>query len=59
MADFCQQCSLRNFGEDFGDMAGISKPEDEAKGVYPVLLCEGCGVVQVDSTGHRIHEACE
>jgi hypothetical protein len=56
MADFCKQCAIKTFGEDIGDLAGISTPQDTAQGLYPITLCEGCGPVQVDHTGQRIHE---
>jgi hypothetical protein len=56
MAEFCMQCSIENFGEDFGDMAGIGTPESDAQKLYPILLCESCGPVQVDSAGRRVHE---
>jgi len=56
VAEFCKQCALETFGEDIGDLAGISTPEDTASGLFPVLLCEGCGPVQVDHAGRRINE---
>lgn len=56
MADFCKQCSLETFQKDFGDLAGLSKLEDTAAGLYPVVLCEGCGPIQVDHTGLRVTE---
>ena len=46
MADFCKQCSIKLFGEDFGDLSDLCKP-DELVGV----LCEGCGGTVVDHTG--------
>lgn len=50
MADFCMECSLRTFGEDCGDLAGIA-PEHG----YAVCLCEGCGEpIVVDPTGKKI-----
>lgn len=54
MADFCKQCSIDVFGEDFGDMAGLSTAEDTAKGLYCVVLCEDCGPIQVDHEGNCI-----
>ena len=54
MADFCKQCSVDVFGEDFGDMANISKPEDTAAGLYASVLCEDCGMIQVDHEGNCI-----
>jgi len=58
MADFCKLCSEDNFGEDFGDMANITKPEDTANGRYATVLCEGCGDCQVDHTGTCISPDC-
>lgn len=49
MADFCKQCSIDTFTEDFGDMQGLCK-EDEMVHV----LCEGCGPCIVDSEGKCI-----
>lgn len=58
MADFCKQCSLDIWGEDFGDMANISKPEDTVKGLYASVICEDCGIIQVDHEGNCItHES--
>lgn len=54
MADFCQECSLELFGEDFKEMAGITKPEDMAKGLACWVLCEECGYIPVDPEGKRI-----
>ncbi len=56
MADFCHQCALDTFGEDIGDLAGISTPADTKAGLFPIVLCEGCGPVQVGHTGWRVHE---
>ncbi len=52
MSDFCSECSLRDFGEDFGDMAGIARP-----GELVAVLCEGCGAtIMVDENGVRHDE---
>ena len=56
MADLCHQCARDLFGEDSGDLAGLSTPDDTRAGLFPVLICEGCGPVQVDHAGRRIHE---
>lgn len=58
MADFCHQCSITSFGEDFKDLAGITKPEDFAQGKSCVVLCEGCGPCQVDPDGRCISDDC-
>lgn len=51
MADFCQQCSIEHLGEDFGDLKGLSTPEDTAKEKFMEVLCEGCGPTYVDHEG--------
>jgi len=58
MADFCQQCSVEEWGQDFGDLASITTLEDEAKGLYAVVICEGCGHIQVDSKGRCVSVDC-
>lgn len=58
MADFCMQCSERLFGEDMKDLAGITKPEDWAKDLASVVICEGCGHIQVDPEGRCVSEDC-
>lgn len=58
MADFCKQCSITNFGEDFNDLAGLSTEADTQRGLYAVVLCEGCGPTQVDHTGRCIVSDC-
>ncbi len=52
MADFCKECSIVMFGEDFGDLAGLVEEGDVA-----VVLCEGCGTVAVDDEGVVIAKA--
>jgi hypothetical protein len=59
MADFCKQCSEVLFGEDSHDFAGITSPDDTAKGLYLTALCEGCGATQVDHEGKCIHHEAE
>lgn len=58
MADFCKQCSIETFGKDFGDLAGITTEEDENQGLYAIVICEGCGVIQVDQHGSCISVGC-
>jgi hypothetical protein len=53
MADFCKQCSIENFGQDFGDLAGLGEgPIPEGTGF--VAICEGCGIIMVDLDGNCI-----
>lgn len=54
MADFCRQCALELFPPNepyLRDLAGLSTPEDTEIGLYPVVICEGCGLTQVDHNG--------
>ena len=59
MADFCKQCSIFNFCEDFGDLAGLITAEEVATGMRSVVLCEGCGTTLVDHEGRCINKMCE
>ena len=59
MADFCRQCSIAIFGKDFGELAGIISAEDTANGyVSSVVICEGCGPIQVDHAGKCVSPDC-
>lgn len=58
MADFCKQCSITGFGEDYGDLAGLSTEEDTRNNLYVMVLCEGCGPCQVDHTGKCVTSDC-
>ena len=59
MSDFCKQCSMDVFGEDFGDMAKLSTLEDTANKLYASVLCEDCGYIQVDHEGNCITHECK
>jgi hypothetical protein len=58
MADFCKQCSLHTFGEDYGDLAELTTPDMSVEGLYALVMCEGCGPIQVDHTGACISDDC-
>lgn len=51
MADFCQECSIKIFDEDFGDLKALPGTE---KGGEVSALCEGCGFIVVDGDGKRV-----
>jgi len=53
MADFCNQCA-QDHGFPIGDLARLTKEEDWAKGMSVVVICEGCGITQVDPEGYCI-----
>jgi len=58
MADFCKACSIAVFGEDSGDLRGLSTPEGVAKGLYALAIFEGCGYIQVDVDGNCVSLNC-
>ena len=62
MAEFCKQCSLDNFGEDFGDFADMRDvkltQEEKDEGMGWSVLCEGCGPTIVDDEGVCIATNC-
>ena len=58
MADFCKQCSDRLFGFDTRDLAGITSHKDWKQGRAAIVICEGCGAIQVDPEGGCISEDC-
>lgn len=58
MADFCKQCSLELFGKDFEDFKGATTETDVKNKLAAVVLCEGCGPIQVDPDGACISEDC-
>ena len=58
MADFCKQCSIDHFGQDFRELAGLSKPQDTANKLYANVICEGCGHIQVDHEGVCVTTNC-
>jgi len=58
MADFCKQCSIEMFNKDFKELANLSTEEDTKNGLFPMVLCEGCGYIQVDHTGVCVSEDC-
>ena len=53
MANFCYDCTVKLFGEEYGfenDFQGLCESEEESIQV----LCEGCGFIEVNSDGFRI-----
>lgn len=54
MADFCHQCTFELFGEElapFNDFVSPSLGDD----FMHTVLCEGCGYIDVDNRGRRLH----
>ena len=57
MADFCKQCSIAVFGEDFGDMANLGEPVFGDDTIF-VVLCEHCGPTHVKIDGTCVNPNC-
>lgn len=58
MADFCRQCSLMLFGEDFGNLKGLISKEQVDEGLVVSVICEGCGPTQVNHLGECVDVNC-
>jgi len=58
MADFCKQCSIDVFGKDFEELAKITTEENWKKGKACCVICEGCGMIQVDPDGNCVSKDC-
>ena len=58
MADFCKACSIDVFGEDFGNLAGITKQEYWEANTANLALCEDCGYIQIDPDGNCVSTDC-
>jgi len=58
MADFCKQCSIDMFGEDFGDLANLGPAEELGEGEGWSALCETCGGIVVSQEGTCIADWC-
>jgi hypothetical protein len=57
MADFCVQCA-EEMGFATTDLAGLTKEEDWANGCAALVICEGCGPIQVDPQGRCVSPDC-
>ena len=62
MADFCKQCTEELFGSDLADnndMKGAVSERDSALGFMVLVLCEGCGPIQVNHAGECLSDDCD
>ena len=53
MANFCYDCTVKLFGEEHGsknDLQGLCSDLESIQ-----VLCEGCGLVEVNSDGRKIN----
>lgn len=57
MAEFCKECNYELFDMP-SDFAGLTTQEDWELGLSVVVLCEGCGPIQVDPDGKCISNDC-
>ena len=48
----------RIWGQDFEDLKGITKQEDWEEGKAQIVICEGCGPIQVNPAGECVSEDC-
>lgn len=55
MADLCKKCSIETWGKDFGDLAGITTPEETEQEIFAYALCEGCGDILVNHEGEAVN----
>jgi hypothetical protein len=55
MADFCKQCSIELFGEDFKDLAGLVTEKEAELNIVAAGLCEGCGPTFVNRNGECVY----
>jgi hypothetical protein len=53
MAEFCNQCA-KKLGRPTGDFANLVSWWKHYKGFGAIVLCEGCGLVQVDRRGNFV-----
>lgn len=47
MSDHCQSCM-----PEFHDLVGVTSEKDFDSGKAAIVLCEGCGIIQVDPDGY-------
>lgn len=57
MADFCFQCTAA-LGGTGSDFAGLLTRGAGMDGESVVVLCEGCGPIEVDPEGRCVSEDC-
>ena len=58
MADFCKQCSIEIFGEDYKELANLGPKYGLMPGEGWTAICEGCGYIVVSQDGTCIAEDC-
>jgi len=56
MADFCRACWGE--AEYAGDLAGITPKKAWNNNKASIVMCEGCGAIQVDPDGNCVSQNC-
>lgn len=54
MADFCHECTFEMFGEGYAPFNDMTNP-DLGDDFMQSVLCEGCGYINVDKFGRKLH----
>lgn len=57
MAEFCEACS-KELGHPYGDFRGLTSNENWENGKAALVLCEGCGPIQVNPAGFCVSNDC-
>lgn len=58
MGEYCYACSVEIFGRDAGDFKGLTPEKAFDEGRACLVLCEGCGNIQVDPYGKCLSDGC-
>ena len=51
MSDYCYECAQKHLGQpgELNDFSGLASGENKLE-----VLCEGCGIIWVDSAGRKV-----
>lgn len=58
MSEFCKACSEEMFGPGSNDFKNMTTKSDWQSGRAAMVLCEGCGPIQVDPEGNCVSKDC-
>lgn len=58
MASFCKACSEEYFGKDYEDFANIVTEKQWKEEYAALVICEGCGPIQVNHIGECVSPDC-
>jgi len=57
MAEFCELCA-KDLNFPYGDFKGLTAKKAWSEGRAAVVICEGCGPIQVDPEGNCVTIDC-